>query len=490
VLDLHVPDQKKAGDIQERVSNICSRQIIPALSKLCDELSHGHRRLIVDTLEIDIGIINDNDLMQELPQRLLVKFEEEIKKLKLRSNHRPTSPSDSDQKARSRVELLIHFFRHGTVPWWNPYSNRDIKQWVKDQFNEDRHIFITAVGAELSTPAFRSRLVRHFSDHQLHSFFGHYKLDDVFEFYLALKHEMHQEKNSHQKGARWQQVRNALMDILLEQLWVNTSYNLPEKRSREAETKIMSKAIKKRALARTLNQLKQSHLLDRRMVERAIQKLSKPDSLFSPEELKSVFQEISITPNEDGHLNYTRPPAASTHPKSRPRPNQSQETFIEINNAGLILLWTNLSRLFGALGYLNNQAFSDNQATHRAVTLLHFISTGQNLGDEYDWTLNKLLCGLSPEHFVPDDIHLSERETDEAELMMKAAIRNWTALKGTSLKGFRDTFLKRDGIITSDLNGWRLQVNRLSYDILLDKLPWPISVINLPWNNHLIHVQW
>jgi len=48
VLDLHVPDQKKAGDIQERVSNICSRQIIPALSKLCDELSHGHRSLIVD----------------------------------------------------------------------------------------------------------------------------------------------------------------------------------------------------------------------------------------------------------------------------------------------------------------------------------------------------------------------------------------------------------------------------------------------------------
>ena len=60
-------------------------------------------------------------------------------------------------------------------------------------------------------------------------------------------------------------------------------------------------------------------------------------------------------------------------------------------------------------------------------------------------------------------------------------IEQWRILKKTSVDGFRESFLQREGRLSLQENGWSLKVARASYDVLLDQLPWGISVVLLPW---------
>ena len=496
MLDLHLPERKKAGAIQERVSHIYNQQIIPALSDLCDELSPEQGRMIVDKLEIDIGVITDLDLEQDLPYRLLTRFREEVKKLKLTSTfnldisaQESAMQSDTDdQKARSRVDLLIHFFRHGSVPWWNPYSNRDLHRWISEQFAEDEQLLFSAVGAELKTRAFRKRVVGTFSDRQFQLLFRYFGLENVYQLYLALKNEIYQKNRNQPESISWQKLRIPLLETLLEQLWTyrsSTTYRLD---THESPIQMVTTRQKKFAIVNTIHFLEKTHGLPQKIVGRAISRIPQAEALFSPTEWKILHDQTDTNIGIDKENAMERPDFIGADSDQSNKAYQG--SFIEIQNAGLVLLWTNLDRLFTALGYVKEKTFVDHLAIHRAVHLLHYISFGHNLGAEHEWTLNKLLCGLPPDSFVPYDIELTDKEKEEGEAMVKATIKNWSALKNTSIEGFRDTFLFRNGIITPDLNGWRLQVEHLSYDIMLKKLPWPISVVKLPWNNHFIHVQW
>jgi len=54
----------------------------------------------------------------------------------------------------------------------------------------------------------------------------------------------------------------------------------------------------------------------------------------------------------------------------------------------------------------------------------------------------------------------------------------------------RESFLKRDGILTLKENGWLLQVERKTLDVLIDSIPWGYSTIAFSWNERLIFVEW
>lgn len=102
----------------------------------------------------------------------------------------------------------------------------------------------------------------------------------------------------------------------------------------------------------------------------------------------------------------------------------------------------------------------------------------------------KILCGLPTNEPVPLNIHLEQKEIEEAESLLKAVIEHWKALKNTSIDGLREAFFKRDGIITKKEDGWHLQIERKTLDVLLDNIPWGYSTINLMWNRYLLFVEW
>ncbi|MBI5916471.1 MAG: hypothetical protein HY842_13930 [Bacteroidetes bacterium] len=163
------------------------------------------------------------------------------------------------------------------------------------------------------------------------------------------------------------------------------------------------------------------------------------------------------------------------------------ESGVYISNAGLVLLHPFLQLFFESLKVAKNGQIVK---PGKALQLLQFLATGHT-APEYEMPLNKLLCGLLPEAFVPSKLRLTKKEKAECHQLLGAVIRHWSALKNTSPEGLQGTFLCREGKLSRKPDGgWLLQVEQQTVDILLDNLPWGIGMVKLPWMPEMLWVEW
>jgi hypothetical protein len=176
-----------------------------------------------------------------------------------------------------------------------------------------------------------------------------------------------------------------------------------------------------------------------------------------------------------------------------PADDHPDNEAIYIANAGLVLLANYLPRLFAALGLLQDDAFVDEHARHRAVHCLVYLSDGNTDTEEHEWVLNKLLCGVSIDDAVPPAKPL-DAEKPTLDSLLSAVIAHWLALGNTSPTGFRQTFLRRIGRLIEheahEGEHWRMKVQPAPFDLLLDRLPWSYGTIRLPWMKGAIYVDW
>ena len=175
---------------------------------------------------------------------------------------------------------------------------------------------------------------------------------------------------------------------------------------------------------------------------------------------------------------------------SEPYFNQNEEQTIQIENAGLCLLAVYLPGFFKQLGWLENGKFKKIIYAVRAVYLLQYIAGGNSKRPEYLLQFNKLLCSLEPREVIINNIRLTRKEKKEADILLASVIQNWRALKNTSVKGFRASFLQRKGILSETSNGWVLRVEKKGFDILLDAIPWSFNLVKLSWMKKIVQVEW
>ena len=163
-----------------------------------------------------------------------------------------------------------------------------------------------------------------------------------------------------------------------------------------------------------------------------------------------------------------------------------------VHTAGLVLLHPYLSRLFAGIGLLadDNKTIKADKLP-RAAALLHYLSTGSEEIYEFDLDLIKVMLGLHPTQaqLVGQGL-LTEKDKQEAEILLQAVIRHWQVLKATSVQGLRQAFLRRSGLLRETEFNFVLQVERTGHDILLEHLPWGYSLIKLPWMAKALFTQW
>ncbi len=168
-----------------------------------------------------------------------------------------------------------------------------------------------------------------------------------------------------------------------------------------------------------------------------------------------------------------------------------KEASVLIENAGLVLLYPYFKNLFNFLQLLNGHAFTDEKAMHKAIVYLHYLIYNEMPEDETLLVLNKILCGADPETVIHlHEITFTDEELAEANELKRTVIQHWSKLGSTTVQGFTDTFLKRNGSLIFRAGDYHLYVEKKGFDVLLDTLPWPISIIRLPWNNYLINLNW
>ena len=163
-----------------------------------------------------------------------------------------------------------------------------------------------------------------------------------------------------------------------------------------------------------------------------------------------------------------------------------------VQQAGLVLLHPYIVRFFENCGV--KDAASDvlrSSALPRAAALLHFLATGHKDLYEFELGLIKTLLGLKPETplLICSGL-LTQEDIEESEALFQTVIGQWSVLKNTSIHGVRFSFIERPGVLRQEENGWRLNVERKSFDVLLDQIPWGISIIKLPWMQQAILTEW
>ncbi|WP_287312904.1 contractile injection system tape measure protein [Moorena sp. SIO1G6] len=168
----------------------------------------------------------------------------------------------------------------------------------------------------------------------------------------------------------------------------------------------------------------------------------------------------------------------------------SDSDEIYIYNAGLILLWPFLNRFFVKIGLVQDKIFINTISAERAALLLQYLVDNSTEIPEHSLPLNKILCGIDLLEPIDTNLEITAQEGEECENLLSAVIQNWSILKNTSIEGFRTAFLQRNGIVRIRDGSWLLQVERETYDILLDRIPWSIRVVKLPWMDNILYVEW
>ncbi len=189
--------------------------------------------------------------------------------------------------------------------------------------------------------------------------------------------------------------------------------------------------------------------------------------------------------------------------KQRPKDFQTkklEESIIEdsaelsepmfIDNAGLVLISPFLPRFFEKLDLTNENIFKDNSLRERAIKLLQYLITGKSEIFEYDIALNKIICGMDINQTIKKEFEITDEEKENCESLLKSVIEHWTALKNTSVKGLRESFLLRRGKLQENENQWNINVEHKTFDVLLDTIPWSFSIIKLNWMNKPVYVEW
>ena len=87
-------------------------------------------------------------------------------------------------------------------------------------------------------------------------------------------------------------------------------------------------------------------------------------------------------------------------------------------------------------------------------------------------------------------MELTDDERQTADNMVRGVKANWREMDGTSVEGFRQSFVLRDGMLEEEEHHWALTVADKPYDMLLDTVPWGFRQIRLPWLKKYVQVAW
>jgi hypothetical protein len=207
---------------------------------------------------------------------------------------------------------------------------------------------------------------------------------------------------------------------------------------------------------------------------------------------KAVFEEYFEKEISIAKLKIKAPPKNDSQATREENESIVEDGFY-VENAGLVLLAPFFSQLFQALGWTDaHHQWKAEVYQNHAVGLLAYLSHGLTETFEYDWVLNKHLCGLPVETVIAANEPLAPTTLAAADELLKAVVGYWSVLKSTSPDGLRHTFLQRQGKLSpkSEGDGWRLLVERKTEDVLIERIPWGFSVIKLPWMNDILFVEW
>ena len=390
-----------------------------------------------------------------------------------------TNEKEPDPKSILKgAGLLAYFIQFGSIPWWHPHDEPGIKEIAAKVTQESPETFFKQIAPLLGSEEIRQRVAGTFTFAQLIQILG---IEESLELKTIRKEAKSLFQSGNFKPVTVASFKRMVFTDLLGEIKLT---DVKRKKKNKLKQAMLVSLI--RTIPKIMQPLLEPGVKNQDLSPELIlaTKLAKG---LKQEKIKQLIKKYGAIQSQTKITSGKLSDIKAENKNVRKAP---EETFIEINNAGIVLLWPYLTMFFKETGLLSEKEFVDLACQQKAVHLLHYLVFKGKEAEEHEWALNKILCGMDISDFVPVEFEVTEAEKKECNNLLISAINNWKALKSTTPEGLRQAFLQRTGVLEDDRDGPKIKIETKGVDILLNRLPYPISIIKLPWIKGLIHVEW
>jgi len=489
-------ENEHAFQLQNKMSKVVQDKIAAAIERACDKVSAENSNLIIPLLEIDLGDISFDKMDQEIAGVIEKKFYE---KLLLQKTRKAGLGSAFYSEKASYFEILKGFLLTGQLPW---FAGKQDENYFIDLFansllvakDELKRFILLNLNNDQFIKRLSSQSGALFIDHVIQTLEVNTNLIDdigveieniITEILSQLRDDLGKTQTEQEAITFLQQKGYLLNDAAKSILdFFSNNKDVSAVQFRQLSFEFFLQLISGKKI---FSDIVQFYAQLRQMIA---EKFEIDPEIFAPISLNKINYNNDLY----GEVNNERIKTEKYIIEYKQGDSSvSKATATEkfyISNAGLVLLADYFPAFFNELQLLENGSFTKENNKIKAIFLLHYLCTGKEDVPEYILPLNKILCGLSLDDPLPSFIPLSEKEKNECGELLSETINNWQRIGNSSKENLREAFLNREGILSFENNGWKLQVERRGYDVLLDSLPWSFKHIKLSWMQDLIVTEW
>lgn len=167
VIEVMIEDQAIAREVQDELSYVYHRKVVPYLSKICDEFDVEDKIIRIDQIDIDIGNIPIEKIREDFPERIWRAFEEEIRKRVFNAMAEDTGIFPEDRtisQGHSDLEVLVHFLRFGAFAWNTSERPPSLKILFSKLLVNHPGELKKALAIELKNQGARKRIIYQFDE--------------------------------------------------------------------------------------------------------------------------------------------------------------------------------------------------------------------------------------------------------------------------------------------------------------------------------------
>lgn len=469
--------------LQKEVSDWCNFSLIPEIEQQLELSGLGDMYLSIDKLVIHASV-NHKEWQQQIRNQLLVNLNQQLKDYKP-AFVKEAGAERAETRSQKLDELILFFFENGYLPWWSKAFvqtdfNALLVSWINEEKTQTRRNAITLRLQQIVSAPLIRRMMNQLPDDLFFKWTGSiFKAEaEIISEAESFSRTLLKEAGSKSRK-KW--VATVFNEVLLAMLIeyagkIDIEQTMQAFRARlhhESKGKVSVNKAFDIGCAPSENQFTDAWKL-----------------MMAEEPGNNAGQEMKVADKDNRYNIEQKTEAFIRNEVSKDSIEQITEGLREgiyIENAGAVITAAFLPRLFDRLEIASKTEIIKSDL---AVMLIQYIVSGNAKSEEHELVLPKILCGIDPRQPVNTNRRLTLAQMKEADEMLQALIEHWSVLKGTSVEGLRESFLKRSGKLMQVDDEWLLQAEQKAYDMLLEQLPWSISLIKLPWMRNVLKTEW
>lgn len=176
-IELILPNRNNALLLQNDMSDLVKTALSIQLDHLFSRLTRDDEVLRLKKLEINLGAIHPDKLKDEFVSKTISQVEDQLIKLIQEHSNKPTTNhlrfSDTGNSSlvsiyQSNLDMVIHFLKFGSLPWWKEKESKTtISEMLDSAIKTNPETIKSSLTALLKLEAARKRFIYQFDHPQI-----------------------------------------------------------------------------------------------------------------------------------------------------------------------------------------------------------------------------------------------------------------------------------------------------------------------------------